>query len=132
MNYWIMQGSPTKVLFDWQMEVYFKNHPTEHDWWLIEKQYRRDIAPEDRIIFWKAKNEPAKKLKPDYFKWKQIVGVTKPVAGIVAIGVVKTLPEHLSVDVLNNPRDEKYHVDKTYKYFRTKSDPRKSCLERIR
>ena len=112
MNSWIVQANPQKWLIDWFLDEYIKANPNHEDWWLIEKQYLKDISPGDCVYVWKAKSEPPhnKDKAKDYFLRLKSIARTRLVAGIFAIGEIRTFPKPWRAPLWNDERFRKYRI----------------------
>jgi hypothetical protein len=74
-----------------------------------QRQDTSRLFPTCRIII-QAKSEPLCYLAEDYFKWLNIVGRTKQVAGIFTAGEVLSFPERWLPLLKDDERFNKYHI----------------------
>ncbi len=114
MNSWIVQASPQQFLIDWYLDEYIKANPNDEDWWLIEKRYLNLISPGDCVYVWKAESEPPHYKAEDYFVWLKSIDRTRRMAGIFAIGEIRTFPKPWPAPLWDDARFLKYRIGRPW------------------
>jgi hypothetical protein len=116
MTSWIVQANCQQFLIDYYFDEYVPNHLNDLDWWIIFKKHINFIEKEDVVYIWKAKSEPPKWKRPEYYLWKESLGRKEKICGIIAIGKVVSCPEPYSQTQEEMDKFKKYRVVNEYSF----------------